>query len=452
MLRALPRHRRVSTAASSRSAASPRPSSRRSTGARSSSTTRRRSARRRAPTARRRPDALVVYGTKAFPNVALLRLLAEEGIGADVSTLGELAFAQAAGIAGDRIVVHGNNKSDEELARAAEAGALVVLDSPRRADRARGGRRAAHADPRHAGDRGRHARGDPHRPPRLEVRPAAGRRARGDRRGAQPRHRRRRPARPHRLAARATSTGLARRRLARGVLRAARAPSSAGRRRCSTSAAASASLHARRARARDRGVRRRARRAAARALAATPVQLVLEPGRSLVARAGVTLYRVGVVKQRGGDTLRRGRRRHVRQPAPAALRRALHGAAREPRRRAADGVFRVAGKHCESGDLLIERVELPEPRRGDILAVPATGAYTLAMSSNYNAVPRPAAVLVRRRRGAGDPPARDDRRPAPLRTGTLDGDAEQTQRPGRRARRIAAAMWGTTRHLRKPEH
>jgi diaminopimelate decarboxylase len=56
--------------------------------------------------------------------------------------------------------------------------------------------------------------------------------------------------------------------------------------------------------------------------------------------------------------------------------------------------YAVAGKHCESGDVLIERVELPGPRRGDLLAVPVTGAYTLAMSSTYNAVPRPAAVLV----------------------------------------------------------
>ena len=56
---------------------------------------------------------------------------------------------------------------------------------------------------------------------------------------------------------------------------------------------------------------------------------------------------------------------------------------------------RLAGKHCESGDVLIDRVLLPAPRRGDLLAVPATGAYTLAMASNYNGVPRPAAVLVR---------------------------------------------------------
>ena len=57
--------------------------------------------------------------------------------------------------------------------------------------------------------------------------------------------------------------------------------------------------------------------------------------------------------------------------------------------------FTVAGKHCESGDVLIESVRLPEPQRGDLLAVPATGAYTLAMGSTYNGVPRPAAVLVR---------------------------------------------------------
>ena len=58
------------------------------------------------------------------------------------------------------------------------------------------------------------------------------------------------------------------------------------------------------------------------------------------------------------------------------------------------GVFGVAGKHCESGDVLIESVELAAPRRGDVLAVPATGAYTLTMASTTTASPRPAAVLV----------------------------------------------------------
>ena len=82
------------------------------------------------------PGALIVYGTKAFANVALLRLLAEEGVGADVSTLGELAFARAAGIPGERLVFHGNNKSEEELRAAAEADALVVLDAPGEAEAA----------------------------------------------------------------------------------------------------------------------------------------------------------------------------------------------------------------------------------------------------------------------------------------------------------------------------
>ena len=59
-----------------------------------------------------------------------------------------------------------------------------------------------------------------------------------------------------------------------------------------------------------------------------------------------------------------------------------------------EATYTVCGKHCESGDVMIERAPLPEPRRGDLLAVAATGAYTLGMSSNYNAVPRPAAVLV----------------------------------------------------------
>jgi diaminopimelate decarboxylase len=60
-----------------------------------------------------------------------------------------------------------------------------------------------------------------------------------------------------------------------------------------------------------------------------------------------------------------------------------------------DETVSVAGMHCESGDVLIDDARLPAPRRGDLLAVPATGAYTLAMSSNYNGVTRPAAVLVR---------------------------------------------------------
>ena len=86
--------------------------------------------------ARRRAGAAVLYSVKAFPNVAVLRVFAEEGLGAEASTLGELAFARRAGIGGEEIVLDGNNKADEELAAAAEAGCLVVLDAPDDAERA----------------------------------------------------------------------------------------------------------------------------------------------------------------------------------------------------------------------------------------------------------------------------------------------------------------------------
>ena len=114
-------------------------------------------------------------------------------------------------------------------------------------------------------------------------------------------------------------------------------------------------------------------------------QLVFEPGRSLVGRAGVTLYRVGVVKRSASTTWVAVDGGMSDNPRPA-----LYGAkysallanrADEP----PEGAYAVCGKHCESGDVLIERAELPKPRRGDLLAVAATGAYTLAMASNYNA-------------------------------------------------------------------
>jgi diaminopimelate decarboxylase len=126
----------------------------------------------------------------------------------------------------------------------------------------------------------------------------------------------------------------------------------------------------------------------------TAPQLVLEPGRSLVGRAGLTLYRVGVVKHAVTTTYVAIDGGMSDNPRPQ-LYGARYGALLAGRvEEEATGVYAVCGKHCESGDVLIEAVPLPEPRRGDLLAVPATGAYTLAMGSNYNAVPLPAAVLV----------------------------------------------------------
>ena len=126
-----------------------------------------------------------------------------------------------------------------------------------------------------------------------------------------------------------------------------------------------------------------------------PEQLVLEPGRSLVGRAGVTLYRIGAVKDAGGGVtyaaVDGGMSDNPRpQLYDARLTALVAGRADAP----PDGIYAVSGKHCESGDVLARDVPLAAPHHGDLLAVPATGAYTLAMSSNYNGVPRPAVVLV----------------------------------------------------------
>jgi diaminopimelate decarboxylase len=123
-------------------------------------------------------------------------------------------------------------------------------------------------------------------------------------------------------------------------------------------------------------------------------RLILEPGRSLVGKAGVTLYEVGVVKRTGAVSYAAVDGGMSDNPRPQLYGSRYEALLANRADEAPAGTYRIAGKHCESGDVLIEDVELPKPRRGDLLAVPATGAYTLAMASNYNGVPRPAAVLV----------------------------------------------------------
>jgi diaminopimelate decarboxylase len=325
------------------------------------------------------PDALVAYGTKAFANVAILRLLAEEGVGADVATLGELRFAQRAGVPAERIVVHGNNKSDAELAAAAEAGvAFVVLDSVEELERARAAGvarmlvritpgidadthesiRTGHigskfgVSPEEAAALAPHVDG-------LHLHVGSQLLALAEARET--------VAWLHRFV---ESTGWTPEVVDLGG--GLGVPTQPGETAPSIERFVETLLGG----------------------PAIPARVILEPGRSLVGQAGVTLYRVGSVK-RSGDL------RWVAvdggasdNPRPQLYDARYTAVVATRIGEAPTATFAVAGKHCESGDVLIDAVDLPEPRRGELLAVPATGAYTLAMASNYNAVPRPAAVLV----------------------------------------------------------
>jgi diaminopimelate decarboxylase len=338
-------------------------------------------------------DALVVYGTKAFANVALLRLLAAEGMGADVSTLGELEFALRAEVPGDRLVFHGNNKSDQELKAAAAAGALVVLDALEEIERAQEAGVSSvlirltpeiEAETHHAI---RTAHGDSKfglvaddAIAAVEDATASGLDVVGlhVHIGSQ--------------LTRSSESLLAVERLVdvaehcRDELdwtpRVFNLGGGLGVRHSledtvpdPTLFATELALHLR-------------------AQWTEPARLILEPGRSLIGQAGVTLYEVGTVKHTTGvahAAIDGGMSDNPRPQLYGARYEALlANRADEP----ATGTYRIVGKHCESGDILIDTVDLPEPRRGDVLAVPATGGYTLAMASNYNGVPRPAAVLV----------------------------------------------------------
>ena len=125
-------------------------------------------------------------------------------------------------------------------------------------------------------------------------------------------------------------------------------------------------------------------------------RLIIEPGRSIVGRAGVALYRVGVVKDIPGV------RCYVSVDGGMAdnIRHALYGAKHEAvvankvlAKEA--GKVTVAGKFCESGDILIRDINLPSVAAGDVLAVADCGAYCLSQASNYNASLKPAVVLVK---------------------------------------------------------
>jgi diaminopimelate decarboxylase len=122
-------------------------------------------------------------------------------------------------------------------------------------------------------------------------------------------------------------------------------------------------------------------------------RLVIEPGRALVANAGVTLYTVESVKRMpGGGRIVAVDGGMSDNPRPMLYDAAYDACAAD--RFGDDGEpATIVGKHCESGDVLVRRTHLPDVEPGDVLVTPVTGAYGHAMASNYNGVPRPPVVF-----------------------------------------------------------
>jgi diaminopimelate decarboxylase len=338
------------------------------------------------------------YGTKAFANVAVLRILREEGLGADVASTGELAFAHAAGFTGPELIVHGNNKDEALLAAAAETRAVVVLDAPDEAALAAAAG-VSHslvrvtigvdADTHEAIRTGHHGSKFGLPPDQASIL-LADARARGVEVLGLHVH----------VGSQLADFDAQAETIVQLASFAARC------RRDLDWTAVVADLgggfgirHHRDERVTDAAELAAAAAETARtafAEAGLPVPEVwLEPGRSLVGRAGVTLYRIGSVKRLPARTWVAIDGGMSDNPRPQLYNARYTALSAERADEPATETVSVAGMHCESGDVLIDDVALPSPRRGDLLAVPATGAYTLAMASTYNGVPRPAAVLVR---------------------------------------------------------
>ena len=347
------------------------------------------------------------------PCTAVYRLLREEGLSVDVASGGELHIALR-GRLRPGAHPHARQQQDRGRARATPFDAGVghlILDSFDEIERAERllDRAAGRADPGHARDQALHPRLRPDRPARLEVRLRARGRAGRARRSsgcARPTHLELVGLHAHIGSQIFELEPYAR---AIEVLAELADLDGAG---CSTSAAGSASP----TRPTDEPpsiedyVDVKVARRAARSSTRSP-RILIEPGRSLVGNAGVTAYTVGTVKEIPGvrtyvavDGGMSDNLRPMLYGVPLRGGRSPTAPATPPRHAAT-----VAGMHCESGDILIRDATLADPRVGDVLVTPATGAYGYAMANNYNGVPRPPVIFCR------DGDARRRRAPRDLR-------------------------------------
>ncbi len=342
---------------------------------------------------RRRVDAEVLFASKAFPATAAYKLFAEEGLSADVASGGELHVALAAGFDPARIHMHGNNKTDEEILMAARAGiGHLILDSFDEIERAErlldepmkvlirvtpGVKPSTH---------------DFITTGQLDSKFGFGM---GDETGA----------------ARAIQRVLASDKLELVGLHAHIGSQIFELEPYRLAIAALGELAGDWCKVVDVGGGLGVAYTeddrpptiddyvgvkvdGVREVFGEGVKMMIEPGRSLVANAGITAYRVGTVKEIPGI------RTYVAVDGGMSdnLRPMLYGSRYEAliadRPTAeTDSLVTVAGMHCESGDVIVRDTKLAAPAVGDVLVTPATGAYGHAMANNYNGVTRPPVIF-----------------------------------------------------------
>jgi diaminopimelate decarboxylase len=322
----------------------------------------------------------VVYAGKAFPSKAALALVAEEGLSCDVASGGELYLALAAGFDPARVYMHGNNKTPAELAYALESGVgHIVVDSFDEIERLRGsGARVlvrvtpgieptthSYISTGQVDSKFGFAAGDVERA--VEACEREGLEVRG--------------LHAH-LGSQIFDLSVFERlaELLGGMGDWPLLNLGGGLGIAYTTDDEPPSV--------EDYVESLLRRAP------EGTTVLCEPGRSLVGNAGVTLYTVGTVKRIPGV------RTYVAVDGGMSdnLRPMLYGARYEAEvadRFGGETLCTVAGMHCESGDILVREVLLDDPRPGDVLVIPATGAYGHAMASNYNAVPRPPVIFCK---------------------------------------------------------
>jgi diaminopimelate decarboxylase len=333
----------------------------------------------------RHRDTDVHFASKALPCAPVLRILAEEGLGCDVASAGELAIALAAGFDPAHVLLHGNAKSDQDIVDALAAGVgLIVIDNGNDVDRlerlgAEGQRVLIRVNPAVPGKT--HAAVDTGSEEAKFGVPLA-----------------QAPALIERV------TGLQGLELLGlhvhigsqlldldGFGRAAEAIAALGRFPVYDLGGGLGIAYRPEEEAPSIGDYAEATVRALHAHLDPAARLIVEPGRSMVGRSGVTLYSVITVKRAArthvavnggmGDNLEP--MMYDTRFAPAILDRVR-----------APEVCDVVGHHCESGDVLAPGIALASPEVGDLVVMPVTGAYCYSLMNNYNGARRPPVVIV----------------------------------------------------------